>query len=152
VTDGHDSTDLPLTWLCAEDAACALIVARRPDWRRGSFEFRATQHVLALTGVLGYVVKVNGKFAAHETRILRRLLADDVEWAVWCQGQLDEPAPGLMAADIERARRVWRWLTRSRLLAGSFQEPCAPCPAVASFRGVGVTLGVALSRGVLEDG
>jgi hypothetical protein len=150
VTDSNDSTDLPLTWLCVAEAACALIAERRPDWREASFEFRATQHVLALTGVLADITKVDGNFAVRDTRILR-LLADDVEWAVWCQGQLDKPAPGLAVADTDRARNAWHWLTHSRLLVGSFQEPCSPCPAMASFRGVGVTLGVALSRVVIDD-
>jgi hypothetical protein len=152
VTDSQDSTDVPLAWLCSEEAACALIAVRRPDWFRASFEFRATQHVLALTRVLANTAEVNGNFPARGARILRRLLADDVEWAVWCRGQLDKPAPGLTLADIDMARNAWRWLTHSRLLAGSFQGPCSLCPAVASFRGVGVALGVALSRGVLEDG
>jgi hypothetical protein len=152
VTDSHDATDVPLAWLCAEEAACALIAARRPGWFRASFEFRATQHVLALTGVLADTAEVTGNFPARDARIIRRLLADDVEWAVWCRGQLDKPAPGVTLADIDMARSAWRWLTNSRLLAGSFQEPCSLCPPVASFRGVGVALGVALSRGVLDDG
>jgi hypothetical protein len=152
VTDRHDSTDVPLSWLCAEEAACALIVARRPGWFRASFEFRATQHVLALTGMLADTAEVNGNFPARDKPILRRLLADDVEWAVWCRGQLDKPAPGLTLADIYMARNAWRWLSTSRLLAGSFQESCSLFPAAALFRGVGVALGVALSRGVLEDG
>ena len=152
MTDSHDSTDVPLAWLCAEEAACALIAARRPGWFRASFEFRATQHVLALTGVLADTAEVNGNFPARDTRILRRLLSDDVEWAVWCRGQLDRPAPGLTLADIDMAGNAWRWLSNSRLLAGSFQEQCSLFPAVAFSRGVGVALGVALSRGVLEDG
>jgi hypothetical protein len=142
---------MPLTWLCAEEAAYRLIAARRADWPIASFEFRATQHVLALTGVLADITMVRRNLAAPDTRILRSLLADDVEWAVWCQGQLDKPAPGLTVADADRARNAWRWLSRSRLLAGSFEEPCSPCRAVASLRGVGVTLGVALSRVVLDD-
>jgi hypothetical protein len=152
VIDSHGSTDVPLTWLCAEEAACALIAARRPGWGSASFEFRATQHVLALTGVLADAAKVSGDFPAHDTRVLRRLLADDVEWAVWCRSHLDKPAHGLTIADANMARNAWCWLTNSRLLAGSFQEPCSLCPEVTSFRGVGVTLGVALSRALLEDG
>jgi hypothetical protein len=152
VTDSHDSTDVPLAWLCAEEAACELIAARRPGWLRASFEFRATQHVLALTGVLADTAEVNRNYPARDTRILRLLLADDVEWAVWCRGQLDKPAPGLTLADVAMARNAWRRLTNSRLLAGSFQEPCSLFPAASFFRGVGVALGVALSRGVLEDG
>jgi hypothetical protein len=150
VTYGHDSVDLPLTWLRAEEAACALIAARRPGLRKASFEFRATHHVLALTVMLADAAKLTGNVATHQARILQGLLADDVEWAVWCQGQLDDPAPELTVADTELASCAWRWLTHSRLLGGSFQEPCSPCAAVASFRGVGVALGVAQSRGVLE--
>jgi hypothetical protein len=77
------------------------------------------QHVLALTGVLADAAKVNGDFPAGDRRILQHQLADDVEWAVWRRGQLDNLANELTIADADMARNAWRWLTNSRLLAGS---------------------------------
>jgi hypothetical protein len=135
----------------AEASACALITARRPDWRQASFEFCSTQHVLALTMMLADADRVTGIIRTADMRIAH-LLADDVEWAIWCQWQLDHPARGLTVADTSGGRAAWRWLTCSRLLAGSLHELCPACAATPSSAGVGIALGVALGRGVIEDG
>jgi hypothetical protein len=141
VTFQLEPVDVPVAWLWAQDTASALITASGRDWPRASFELRATHDVLALTIILA---GLTGS-AAHPTDcdlgVLGDLLADDVAWAVWCQGRLDNPEPVLIAADADMARSAWLWLTRSKLLGGEFQD---------SFNGVGVSLGVTEARGVLE--
>ncbi|SRR5712691_2761622 len=124
--------------------------ASEPGWRESFFEHRAAHEVLALTLMLSGVAATAHSLAASDRRDLQRLLADDVGWAVWCQGRLDHPPDGLTGADIEMARSAWRWLARSRLLGGSLlgggslpgvcARGVAPCP------GMGVQLGVAKAQ------
>ncbi len=141
---------MPAGWLRGQDTAYALITRAGLAWPRASFEFRSTHDVLALTVMLAGIAGSRSVPTADELRFVRHLLADDVEWAVWCQGGLDRPAPGLSIADIGMAGAAWRWLTRSRLLGGAFQDPCTPCATVASLHGVGVSLGVAEARRVID--
>jgi hypothetical protein len=138
----------PLAWLSAQDISLALIMATEPAWPRASFEHRAVHDVLALTLMLGGTAGIARGPAASDLRVLRRLLANDVEWAVWCQDSLDHPPTLLTVADTEMARSAWRWLARSRLLEGSIQ--CMRLPGVASCPGMGVPSGVAAARRVLD--
>ena len=121
-----------------------MITASEPGWRESCFEHRAAHEVLALTLMLSGVAATAHRLAASDRRDLQRLLADDVGWAVWCQGRLDHPPDGLTGADIEMARSAWRWLARSKLLGGSLLGVCAP--GVESCPGMGVPLGVAKAQ------
>ncbi|MFG2526015.1 hypothetical protein [Streptomyces sp. NPDC048527] len=80
---------------------------------------------------------------------LRALLADDVEWTVWCQGRLDHGA-GLQSQDAEQAARTLNWLAGSRLVGGSFFDEGCRCTVDETRSGAGVGAGVALARWLLD--
>jgi|HubBroStandDraft_6_1064221.scaffolds.fasta_scaffold11124_4 hypothetical protein len=144
----HELPEPPLAWFSARDISLALIMATEPAWPRASFEHRAAHDVLALTLMLGGTAGIARGPAASDLRRLQRLLADDVEWAAWCQGSLDRPPVGPTVADTEMACSAWRWLARSRLLEGSIQ--CIRLPGVAFCSGMGVPSGAAAARRVLD--
>jgi hypothetical protein len=141
---GSEPLEPPLSWLCAQENALALITVGESRWPRASFEHRAAHEVLALTLMLSAAAAMGHGLSASDRANLQRLLADDVGWAVWCQGSLDHPPSGLTAADIEMARSSWSWLTHTRLLGGSLPEICSRGLAVRP--GMCVSLGVAMAR------
>jgi len=141
---GSDPPDRPLPWPCAQENALALLTVGESRWPRASFEHRAAHEVLALTLMLSGTAAMGHALAVSDRANLQRLLADDVGWAVWCQGSLDHPPSGLTAADIEMARSAWSWLTHSRLLGGYLPDICSQ--GVAVCPGMGVALGVAMAR------
>jgi hypothetical protein len=141
---GSEPPEPPLSWLCAQENALTLITLGESRWGKASFEHRAAHEVLALTLVLSGTAAMGHGLAASDRANLLRLLADDVEWAVWCQGSLDHPPSELTASDIEMSRAAWSWLTHSRLVAGSLPDICSR--GVAVCPGIGMALGVAMAR------
>lgn len=145
-----DVAEVPVAWLRAQDGASRLIMHSGACWPQASFEYRAVHDVLTLTLL----------FAGRDTPLLnvnqaqpdalRPLVADDVEWAVWCQGCLDPGVPDLPRADKELATRAFRYLAASRLLGGSLDEALDIRAVTATCRGAGVSIGVALAQRVLD--
>lgn len=135
---------IPLLWLCAQDTARVLIEEGGPSWPQASFEYRATHDVLALSVLLA----CPGSEEELERRALRRLVDNDVEWAMWCESRLTCGAPALSSPDLAVASAAWQWLAGSRLLGGSFQVQV--CQETAMCRGVGVSVGVTQARRLLD--
>ncbi|MFF8432304.1 hypothetical protein ACF07Y_45710 [Streptomyces sp. NPDC016566] len=105
--------------------------------------------VLALTLLFTCPAETLPGVSSTDLGALRAVVADDVEWAVWCQGHLDVDAWDLRPTDRKPAGRAFHWLAASRLLGGSVDEAMGICAATATCRGAGVSVGVALARRVL---
>jgi hypothetical protein len=148
LTSGHEPPappEPPMAWLCAQDNALALITAGAPGLATASFERRAASDVLALTLMLGGAAAPGRVWSGASG--VQELLADDVEWALWCQARLDQPPAGLLAADLEMARSAWRWLEHSRLLPG---PNLRIYPSGMALPGIGVSMGVAIARRIAD--
>lgn len=143
------TAEVPLAWLCAQDGAGRLLARSEAPWPPGSFEYRAVHDVLALTLLFACPVEALPGVGSTDLRALRAVVADDVEWAVWCQERLDVGAWDLPPTDRKPAGRAFHWLAASRLLGGSVDEATGICAAAAACRGAGVSVGVALARRVL---
>ncbi|WP_126903436.1 hypothetical protein [Streptomyces sp. WAC 01325] len=147
----HDGvTRVPMAWLRAQDGARQLIAHSDARWPKASFEYRVVHDVLALTLLFaGREVPVpNGDQA--QPGLLRPLLDNDVEWAVWCQGRLDADASDLPRVNKDFAAQAFRCLAASRLLGGSLDAALDARTITAVFRGAGVSVGVMLARRVLD--
>ncbi|MGW3149542.1 hypothetical protein ACWDG1_33740 [Streptomyces sp. NPDC001177] len=142
--------EVPVAWLCAQDGARRLLAQSAACWPHASFECRAVHDVLALTLLFACRDELLLKVGQAEAGRLRALMADDVEWAVWCHGRLDPGVSDLACADRELATRAFRWLAASRLLGGSLDEALGARAVAATWRGAGVGVGVALAQRVLD--
>ncbi|MEV0186105.1 hypothetical protein AB0I54_43755 [Streptomyces sp. NPDC050625] len=145
-----DAVEVPAAWLRAQDGASWLITHSGACWPQASFEYRSVHDVLALT--LLFAGRDTPLLNVNQTQpgALRTLVADDVEWAVWCQGCLDPGVPDLLRADKELATRAFRYLAASRLLGGSLDEALDIRAVIAASRAAGVSVGVALAQRVLD--
>ncbi|MFJ7098837.1 hypothetical protein ACIQWL_53585 [Streptomyces mirabilis] len=147
----HDDVrEVPVAWLRAQDGASRLIAHSGARWPQASFEYRAVHDVLALTLLFAGRDAPLLNVSQAQPGVLRTLVADDVEWAVWCQGCLDPGVSDLPRADKELATRAFRYLAASRLLGGSLDEALDIRTVTATFRGAGVGVGVALAQRVLD--
>ncbi|GJF35087.1 hypothetical protein KNE206_77870 [Kitasatospora sp. NE20-6] len=152
VTAAGGVEDVPLAWLCAQEAARRLIAAGTASWPRASFEYRATHDVLALTLILEGVTASFFGPTSHEIADLLVRLEDDVAWALWCQAELGSTGAAVLSrSDRAFAVATLRWLVSSRLLAGSFQDSDDPCGASAKCHGVGLSTGVAQAYRLLDE-
>ncbi|WP_331764692.1 hypothetical protein [Streptomyces anthocyanicus] len=140
---------MPLAWLCAQDSASRLLADSQAPWPQASFEYRAVHDVLALTLLFTCPLEALLAFSPEDFDAAHTLVTDDVEWAVWCQGRLDDG--DLSPADRELAASTFRWLAASRLLGGSLDEIRGICTATAACRGAGVSVGVTLARRALDS-
>lgn len=146
MTPHCDVAEVPVAWLCAQDGASQLLAQSGVSWPPASFEYRAAHDVLALTLLFARRSGAGLELSPGKIGLLRALVADDVEWAVWCQARLNLCPPGLPRADRHLAVRAFRWLAASRLLGGSLSDVVGACTATANCRGAGVSVGVALAR------
>lgn len=137
-----------MAWLRAQDNATRLFARRGGGglWHTGSFEHRSVHDVLALTLLFS---RYGSELGPGRIALLRALLADDVEWVVWCQGHLTHDT-AVGPQDVEQAARSLGWLTGSRLLAGSLYDAFNRCTVDASRTGAGVSVGVSLARRLLD--
>ncbi|MFJ5036096.1 hypothetical protein ACIQB5_51015 [Streptomyces sp. NPDC088560] len=145
---GH-LAEVPIAWLSAQDSASRLLDETGACWPAASFEHRAVHDVLALTLLFAARFEAPSD-SCEDLGLLQALVADDVEWAVWCQGRLGLADSDLSRSDRERAERTFRWLTDTRLVAGSLSDTLGVCALSAPFRGAGVSVGVALAQRVLD--
>lgn len=141
--------EVPLAWLCAQDEADRLLGADQAPWWRPTFEYRAAQDVLALTLLLTCPSDALPGLHPSDVGALRALVADDVEWALWCHTTLDSGDPDLTPADRRPAEGAFHRLTSGRLLGGSFDESLGICAETATWRGTGLSVGVTLTRRAL---
>lgn len=145
-----DESEVPVAWLRAQDRASRLIAHSGAFWSQASFEYRAVHGVLALT--LLFSCRDVPRYNINQAQLgkLRPLVADDVKWAVWCQGRLNPGVSDLPCADEERATRAFRYLAAGRLLGGSFDVALDMGAVTATSRGAGVSVGVALAQRILD--
>ncbi|MGW2562289.1 hypothetical protein ACWCXB_24130 [Streptomyces sp. NPDC001514] len=146
---GERAADVPMAWLCAQEAASRLLAPSGAYRPQASFEYRAAHDVLALTLLFRGRDSVPSESPAGR-RELRTLVADDVAWAVWCQARLGPGSPDLSCADRDLAGRAWGRLTASRLLGGSLDDALGACANTATCRGAGVSVGLAVARQLLD--
>ncbi|MER6168060.1 hypothetical protein [Streptomyces violaceorubidus] len=140
---------MPLAWLCAQDGAGRLLARSRNPWRLPSFEYRATHHVLALTLLFTCPPDAMPALGGEDAGMMRTLVSDDVEWALWCYTTLATGAGGLSSPDRIAADGAFRWLTSSRLLGGALDEELETWTDTATRLGAGVGVGVLLARRAL---
>ncbi|WP_432992222.1 hypothetical protein [Dactylosporangium sp. CA-233914] len=107
--------EVPRAWLWAETTAEDLIAAGEDAARRGTFEFRATRDVLALTL---FLADADRSPAGLRMELLHDHLAVATAWLAWCRSRLDGQQAAMRTPDMRLAGDAWRWLRRSRLLAG----------------------------------
>jgi hypothetical protein len=118
-----EALEVPILWLWAEKMAEDMIVASEGRAPQATFEFRATRDVLTLTLLLADVHRSSADLPVDCLELTRDHLSVTPRWLVWCGSRLDAPNVAAGASDIRLARDAWRWLRRSRLLAGPCTVP-----------------------------
>ncbi|WP_143193935.1 hypothetical protein [Micromonospora sp. CB01531] len=108
--------DVPIGWFAAEQAAQNLIIEADGMMAVATFEFRATNDVLALTWLLADIDISSVDLPIASVRLVRAHLSVDQRWRAWCRSQLARAA--LTEADLRLARHAWRRLVKGRMLAG----------------------------------
>jgi hypothetical protein len=147
----HDELgEVPVAWLCAQDGAERLLAGSTACRAVGAFEYRAVHDVLSLTLLFSGRLPTARAFSPGELRLLRALVADDVEWALWCQGRLALGVPELPRADRDLAVRALGRLAAGRPPGGLPPDTPAVCAFAATLPGAGVWVGMALARQVLD--
>jgi len=111
------AVEVPVHWLWAEAAAHDLIADCDGRVWPGTFEFRATRDVLALTVFLAGVDPMAGNLPVRCLEVLRDRLAVEHEWLTWCRSNLYPAAVVGRGDDMRLAREAWWWLRHGRLLA-----------------------------------
>jgi hypothetical protein len=143
--------DVPLAWLWAETTAEDLIAAGEDAVRPGTFEFRATRDVLALTLFLADVDRSSAGLPANCLQLLRDHLAVASGWLAWCRSRLDGPQAATSTPDMGLAKEAWRWLRRGRLLAGPGLNDVACCDDAWSIAGPALPIGLSRARRVVDE-
>lgn len=142
--------DVPFAWLSAQESAGELIEARRPAWRRPSFEYRAVHDVLALTTLLAGEGEMSTRPDERQLLHFRTLLGDEFEWFLWCRDRLGAATPGVTEADLAQAGRAWRWLTESRSLGNALGDPGFLRDEPGTLRGAALCVGIREARRLLD--
>jgi hypothetical protein len=142
---------MPLAWFCAQDSASTLLRASGSPWPQASFEYHAIHDVLSLTSLFTGLISLEAKESRRSLSYQRRMVEDDVGWAVWCEYRLAFTVDGITRADMHSAHRAWRWLKNSQLLAGTLHEihhwPMVPVKRPAA----GLSIGVAYARLLIDN-
>jgi hypothetical protein len=143
--------EVPLAWLWAETTAEDLIVAGEDAAWRGTFEFRATRDVLALTLFLADVDRSSADLPANCLELLRDHLAVATGWLAWCRSRLDGPQAAMGTPDLRLARDAWRWLRRGRLLAGPGLDGTACGDDAYSTAAPACRVGLSRARRIVDE-
>lgn len=113
-----ESSDVPIGWFTAEQAARSLITRSGGGLALATFDYRATSDVLALTSLLAGIDIPAADLPISSVRRIGAYLAADQSWAAWCQAALAQPPTTIAGADVRFARRSWGRLIGSELLGG----------------------------------
>jgi hypothetical protein len=149
--DRSEDVDVPIGWWWAEHVAEDLIAAHEGPVSPATFQFRATRDVLALTLFLTGTAGKADDLPASYLELIADRLCDAADWLAWCRSRLGRQvaATGVADADLAFARNAWRWLGRSRMLAGLDVAGRGCDDALASCLGAGCRIGLHQARRIV---